>query len=121
VDVLKEYADIDIALDPFPFTGGLTSCEALWMGVPIVTWPQSRVVSRQTFALLSAIGHTDWVAADAQSYVNITQSLSQDLTSLAKVRARLRQDMSASSLMDVAKFTQGLEQAYWDLYTKIKI
>ena len=56
VDLLKEYADIDIALDPFPFTGGLTSCEALWMGVPVVTWPQSRVVSRQTFAFLSAIG-----------------------------------------------------------------
>jgi predicted O-linked N-acetylglucosamine transferase (SPINDLY family) len=119
--VLKEYADIDIALDPFPFTGGLTSCEALWMGVPVVTWPQNRVVSRQTFALLSAIGHTEWVAGDAQSYVNIAKSLSQDLTSLAKVRALLRQDMSASSLMDVAKFTHGLEQAYWDLYTKIKI
>jgi predicted O-linked N-acetylglucosamine transferase (SPINDLY family) len=121
VDVLKEYADIDIALDPFPFTGGLTSCEALWMGVPVVTWPQNRVVSRQTFALLSVIGHTEWVAQDAQSYVNIAKSLSQDLTSLAKVRARLRQDMSASSLMDVVNFTQGLEQSYWDLYTKIKI
>jgi protein O-GlcNAc transferase len=53
---LKEYADIDIALDPFPFTGGLTSCEALWMGLPVVIWPQSRVVSRRTFAFLSAIG-----------------------------------------------------------------
>lgn len=51
-DLLKEYADLDIALDPFPFTGGLTSCEALWMGVPVVTWPQSRVVSRQTHAFL---------------------------------------------------------------------
>ncbi|MGV8899983.1 MAG: hypothetical protein ACOH2B_12175 [Burkholderiaceae bacterium] len=55
-DLLKEYADIDIALDQFPFTGGLASCEALWMGVPVVTWPHSRVVSRQTFAFLSAIG-----------------------------------------------------------------
>jgi len=121
VDVLKEYADIDIALDPFPFTGGLTSCEALWMGVPVVTWPQSRVVSRQTFALLSAIGHTAWVAQDAQSYVNIAQSLSEDLVSLAKVRGQLRQDMRTSSLMDVAEFTRGLEQAYWDLYMKISM
>ena len=121
VDVLKEYADIDITLDPFPFTGGLTSCEALWMGVPVVTWPQNRVVSRQTFSLLSAIGHTEWVAQDAQSYVKIAQSLSQDLVSLAKVRAQLRQDMRASSLMDVAKFTQGLEQVYWNLFMKIKL
>ena len=121
VDVLKEYADIDIALDPFPFTGGLTSCEALWMGVPVVTWPQSRVVSRQTFALLSAIGHTEWVADDVQSYVNIAQTLSQNLASLAKVRAQLRQDMGASASMDVAEFTHGLEQAYWNLYMKIKL
>lgn len=71
VDVLKEYADIDIALDPFPFTGGLTSCEALWMGIPVVTWPQSRVVSRQTFALLSAIGLPEFAASDAEDYVRI--------------------------------------------------
>jgi predicted O-linked N-acetylglucosamine transferase (SPINDLY family) len=121
VDVLKEYADIDVALDPFPFTGGLTSCEALWMGVPVVTWPQSRVVSRQTFALLKAIGHTEWVAQDEQSYVDIALSLSQDLSSLANVRAQLRQDMRASSLMDVAEFTQGLEQTYRDLYKTIKL
>ena len=55
-DLLKEYADIDIALDPFPSTGGLTSCDALCMGVPVVPWPQERVVSRQTLAFLSAIG-----------------------------------------------------------------
>lgn len=120
-DVLKEYADIDVALDPFPFTGGLTSCEALWMGVPVVTWPQSRVVSRQTFALLNAIGHTEWVAHDAQSYVDIARSLTQDLTHLAQVRAQLRQDMRTSSLMDVAAFTQGLEQTYRDLYLKIQL
>ena len=61
------------------------------------------------------------MAQDAQSYVNIAQSLSEDLVSLAKVRVQLRQDMRASTLMDVAEFTQALEQAYWDQYMKIKL
>ena len=64
-DALAQYADIDIALDPFAITGGLTSCEALWMGMPVVTWPQSRAVSRQTFALLSAIGLAELAAGSA--------------------------------------------------------
>src|SRR5581483_9494664 len=53
--MLAEYADVDIALDPFPFTGGLTSCEALWMGVPVITLPGTRAVSRQTLGLLTQI------------------------------------------------------------------
>jgi predicted O-linked N-acetylglucosamine transferase (SPINDLY family) len=77
-DVLKQYADIDIALDPFPVTGGLTSCESLWMGVPAVTWPQSRVVSRQTFAFLSAIGLPELAAQDADDYVRIAVELAAD-------------------------------------------
>ena len=85
VDVLKEYADIDIALDPFPFTGGLTSCDALWMGVPVVTWPQSHVVSRQTFAFLSAIGLPELSAKDALDYVCIAVTLAADRDRLAEL------------------------------------
>src|SRR6201999_3293639 len=55
-EMLAEYGDVDIALDPFPFCGGLTSCEALWMGVPVVTLPGSRPGSRQTLALLTPLG-----------------------------------------------------------------
>ena len=117
VDVLHQYAEIDIALDPFPFTGGLTSCEALWMGVPVITWPQSRVVSRQTYALLSAIGLTEWVAHDAQHYVAIAQQLTTDKPKLAQVRASMRQVMQASPLMDVDGFTQQLEQAFYALHS----
>lgn len=121
VDVLREYADIDIALDPFPFTGGLTSCEALWMGVPVITLPQSRVVSRQTFALLSAIGKTDWAAKDASDYVSIAQKLAQDKDQLQRTRTTLRDVMQSSSLMNVKGFTRHLEQAYYELYEKIKM
>jgi predicted O-linked N-acetylglucosamine transferase (SPINDLY family) len=119
--MLKEYADIDIALDPFPFTGGLTSCEALWMGVPVITLPQSHVVSRQTFALLSSIGKTHWVAKDEHDYVKIAQALAGDLAVLAIDRATLRQTMHTSPLMDVHGFTEKLEQAFCQLHDKIKM
>lgn len=119
VDVLKEYADIDIALDPFPFTGGLTSCEALWMGVPVVTWPQSRVVSRQTFAFLSAIGLPELAAQDADEYVRIAISLAGDPGRLVALRSEMRTKMQASPLMDVAGFTRQLEGALHQLYTQI--
>jgi SAM-dependent methyltransferase len=119
-DVLKEYADLDIALDPFPFTGGLTSCEALWMGVPVVTWPQSRVVSRQTHAILNQIGLPELSAPDADEYVQIAVELANDRERLADLRATLRDRMRASPLMDVAGFTRNLEETLIDLYCRIE-
>jgi protein O-GlcNAc transferase len=110
-DVLKEYADIDIALDPFPFTGGLTSCEALWMGVPVVTWPQSRVVSRQTYALVSVMGLPELAGQSADDYVRIAVELAADTARLQALRTGLRQRMRASSLCDVAAFTKSIEDA----------
>lgn len=115
VDLLKEYADIDIALDPFPFNGGLTSCEALWMGGAVVTWPQGRVVSRQTFAFLSAIGLLECAAKDADDYVRIAVALANDPERLATLRRTMRDRMCASPLMDVAGFTRQLEDTLIDL------
>jgi protein O-GlcNAc transferase len=118
-DVLEQYADIDIALDPFPFSGGLTSCEALWMGVPVVTWPQSRVVSRQTFAFLSAIGLAEWAAQDADDYVRIAVGLTKDKAHLAVLRKGLRMKMQASPLMDLNGFTGQFGQCLTGLYQEI--
>lgn len=118
-DLLKEYADIDIALDPFPFTGGLTSCEALYMGVPVVTWPQSRVVSRQTYAFLSAIGLPELAAKNADDYVRIAVELARQPQRLNALRSTLRDRMRASPLMDVAGFTRQLEDTLIDLYCRI--
>lgn len=119
-DLLKEYADLDIALDPFPFTGGLTSCEALWMGVPVVTWPQTRVVSRQTHAFLHQIGLPELSAKDADDYVRIAVELANDRARLAQLRATLRDRMRGSALMDVAGFTRQLEDTLIDLYRRIE-
>ena len=119
-DLLKEYAAIDIALDPFPFTGGLTSCEALWMGVPVVTCPQSRVVSRQTHAFLHQIGLPELSAKDADDYVRIAVELANDRVRLAQLRSTLRDRMRASPLMDVTGFTRQLEDTLIDLYRRIE-
>jgi len=119
-DLLKEYANLDIALDPFPFTGGLTSCEALWMGVPVVTWPQTRVVSRQTHAFLHQIGLPELSAKDADDYVRIAVELANDRARLAQLRATLRDRMRALALMDVDGFTRQLEDTLIDLYRRIE-
>ena len=119
-DLLKEYADIDIALDPFPFTGGLTSCEALWMGVPVITWPQSRVVSRQTYAFLNQIGLPELAAKDADDSVRIAVELANDRDRLAQLRTTLRDRMRASPLMDITGFTRNLEDTLIDLYRRIE-
>jgi len=120
-DLLKEYADIDIALDPFPFTGGLTSCEALWMGVPVITWPQNRVVSRQTFAILHTIGLTELAAEVADDYVRIGVELASDRDRLQRLRQSLRSIMQASPLMDVDRFTRQLDYALIELYQNIDV
>jgi predicted O-linked N-acetylglucosamine transferase (SPINDLY family) len=121
VDLLKEYADIDIALDPFPFTGGLTSCEALWMGVPVITLPQGRAVGRQTYALLSAIGKAKWAAKNVQDYIGIAKDLADDLQALANERATLRHAMRSSPLMDVDVFAEKLGAALYRLHDKIEM
>lgn len=119
-DMLKEYADIDIALDTFPFTGGLTTCEALWAGVPVVTWPQSRVVSRQSLAILSSIGLEDLAARGREGYVRKAVELASDGPNLSALRASMRARMTASKLMDVAGFTRALETALGELVLKVK-
>ena len=116
IALFKEYADIDIALDPFPFSGGLTSCEALWMGVPVITLPQSRVVSRQTHAFLSLIGLPELSARDAADYLRIATELAQDQPRLNTLRTTLREKMQASPLMDVSGFTHTLENELINLY-----
>ena len=115
-DMLKEYADIDIALDPFPFTGGMTSCEALWMGVPVITYPQSQVVSRQTYAALSYIGLQEFAAKDADDYVKIAVELANNPKRLQTIRVNMREMMRASPLMDTAGFAEQLESVFYEVY-----
>lgn len=117
-EVLKEYADIDIALDPFPFTGGLTSCEALWMGVPVLTMPEATVVSRQTLAFLSLIGLTELVAKDESDYIRIACDWAGDFERLKRLRLTLRDRLQASDLMNLTGFVDQLQQKLLAIYDK---
>jgi predicted O-linked N-acetylglucosamine transferase (SPINDLY family)/predicted SAM-dependent methyltransferase len=111
-EMLAEYGDVDIALDPFPFSGGLTSCEALWMGVPVITLPTGGVPSRQTLGFLRCLGLNECVAADPDDYVRIAAGLAADGERVAEYRRALRSRMAASPLCDGAGFAQSLEAAY---------
>jgi predicted O-linked N-acetylglucosamine transferase (SPINDLY family) len=108
-DVLLEYSDIDIALDPFPFTGGMTSCEALWMGVPVVTLRGRTHTSRMGASILNAIGRPDWVADTDDGYVGTITRLAGDVDALAQWRAQARTAIAASALFDEAGFTREFE------------
>ncbi|HYH18981.1 MAG TPA: tetratricopeptide repeat protein [Azospirillum sp.] len=109
---LAMYGHVDVALDPFPFCGATTSFEALWMGVPVVAWPQDTMVSRWSAAMLQAIGLDDLVADTADAYIAIARRLTADVPRLASLRAELRARVAASPLCDGRRRTRQLERAY---------
>lgn len=98
--MLVEYKDIDIALDPYPFNGGLTTCEALWMGVPVISLFQLRPVSRQSLGILKSIGLSSLTAATKDQYVNKAVSLSNKTEQLNHYRLTMRNRMKSSPLFD---------------------
>lgn len=108
---LAEYNQIDLVLDPFPYSGGLTTCEALWMGVPTVTVPGEIFASRHSASHLSNVGLTDWIAPTVPDYVDLAITKARDIGALAKLRAGLRERVAASPLCDSARFGRGLGAA----------
>jgi len=109
---LAQYREIDIALDPFPYSGGLTTCEALWMGVPVVTWPGRRFASRHSASHLFQAGLADWIAPSPAAYVARAIEAAADLPALARLRATMRTRLAASPLLDAPGFTARLEALY---------
>jgi protein O-GlcNAc transferase len=119
-EMLKQYAQVDIALDPFPFSGGATSCEALWMGVPVVTLPGSRPVSRQTHSVLRTIGRAEFSASSPSSYVQTATQLARDIDRLTQIRKSLRGEMTNSSICDAKAFARKLEAEFRELVSRCR-
>lgn len=99
-------SSIDIALDPFPFSGGLTTCEALWCGVPVVTLPGETFASRHSLSYVSNVGHPEWAATTIDEYLAIAVDLAKDVPRLASIRCALREEMSQSSLCEAREFAK---------------
>ncbi|HSZ56228.1 MAG TPA: tetratricopeptide repeat protein [Tepidisphaeraceae bacterium] len=109
---LRQHHQIDIALDPFPYGGGTTTCDALWMGVPVVSLAGHTAVGRAGVSLLNNVGLTQLVAQTPQQYVSIAAALAADPAKLAEIRAGLRERMRCSPLMDAQRFAADIEAAY---------
>jgi len=110
--MFEAYGRVDIALDPFPFAGGATTAQALWMGVPVIsligkTWP-----GRQGASLLSAAGFPEWAVPTPDAYVALAQRLTADRPRLAALRQDLRATISASPLCRADGFARNLDAAF---------
>jgi predicted O-linked N-acetylglucosamine transferase (SPINDLY family) len=120
-DYLAAYHRIDIVLDTFPFPGGTTTAEALWMGVPVIGLRGDRLLSRQGESLLVNAGLADWVARDADDFVAIAKARAgaiDAIDALARLRAGLRQRVLASPLFDAARFAAHFETALRGMWTR---
>jgi predicted O-linked N-acetylglucosamine transferase (SPINDLY family) len=115
-EYLATYHRVDVALDPFPFSGSVTTCEALWMGVPVVTCPLETFASRHSQGHLSNLGLTETIAHDLHEYVELAVSLAGDLSRLAGWRTGLRDRMAASPLCDCVRFATNLASMLHDVW-----
>jgi predicted O-linked N-acetylglucosamine transferase (SPINDLY family) len=106
------YHKIDIALDPFPCNGGTTTCDALWMGVPVIALAGTAFAARMGVTMVDNLGRPEWAARDEDGYVRLACGLAADAAGLNAIRLGLRAEVEKSPLRDEAGFTRSLEAAY---------
>ncbi len=113
---LGQYHRIDIALDSFPYAGGTTTFDALWMGTPVVTLNGQTAVGRGGVSILSNLGLPELIACDQEQYIQIALQLARDQNALKALRQSLRQRMRQSPLMDAGQFARDVETAYQQMW-----
>jgi len=112
------YHDIDIALDPFPYGGGTTSCDLLWMGLPMVTLTSQTVMGRAGTALLTLLERQGWIATSEREYIRIAAMLASDIGALNKMRFDLRPHMASSVLMNGPRFAAKFGEAFEHMFSE---
>jgi predicted O-linked N-acetylglucosamine transferase (SPINDLY family) len=117
-EYLHTYQRIDIALDTFPYVGGTTTCDALWMGVPVVSLVGKAPQSRGGLSILSNIGLPELAASSVEEYVGKAVTLAADLPRLADLRSGLRERMQRSPLTDAPRFTRNLEALFRSMWQR---
>ena len=110
-DMMAEYADVDIALDPVPYNGGTTSLQAMWMGVPVLCQHGGHFVSRMGASFMAAAGLPEWVAQDDEQYVAIAQRMAADRQALLALKVGMRKRLQALPAWNVVQHTRHFEQA----------
>jgi protein O-GlcNAc transferase len=115
---LAAYQNVDVSLDTFPYPGGTTTVEGLWMGVPVLTLSGTTLLSRQGLGLLQNVGLSNWIAADLEEYVALAIAHCEDFSKLGVLRKRLRQQVIESPICDSKNFAKNLENALEKMWLK---
>jgi predicted O-linked N-acetylglucosamine transferase (SPINDLY family) len=117
-EFLKTYNRIDIALDAFPYNGGTTTTEAIWQGLPVVSYWGDRWVSRTSATLLRSAGMEEMVAKDVSAYVRLAVDLASDPEKLKTMRQNMRDKLRGSKACDTVAFARSMEKLYRELWEK---
>jgi predicted O-linked N-acetylglucosamine transferase (SPINDLY family) len=115
-DMMQEYADVDIGLDPLPYNGGTTTLQAMWMGVPVVVQEGGHFVSRMGASFMRAAGLAKWIAADDAGYVAAAARMAADRQALLELKRGLRQRLLAQPGWNIETYTRAFEarlRAMW--------
>lgn len=116
IEYLQAYHHVDIALDPFPYPGGTTSVEGLWMGVPVLTRKGDRFIAHNGESIAHNTGQDEWIAEDEMDFVLKASRFAANLEALAELRKGLRGQLLASNLCDAERFSTDLEEAFWGMW-----
>ncbi len=115
-EYLMAHAEVDMILDTFPYPGGTTTCEALWMGVPTLTLAGETLLAKQGESINTTSGLNNWVVNSTTDYIDKAVTLASDFLGLAALRSGLREKISVSPLFDSAQFARNLEDALWEMW-----